>query len=212
MRSLFKIFLSGLITLTSITANSWQEADEIYTIYVSSISWHTGIVIPVGTFPDKLWPEQGNYLDAAFLEIGWGDADYFSNESFNPWYALKAVAWPTSSVLQIRPIYGKVETFYSNTNLAKIEICREQLDGLRNYLIGEFELNENGEIMPVTPGPSNSYFYKGSSSYYFPKNSNVWVARALKESGFSIDPIWYQTTGKVVRKAGELGELILEKN
>jgi hypothetical protein len=53
MRSLFKIFLFGLITLTSLTANSWQEPDEKHTIYVSSISWHTGIVIPVGTFPEK---------------------------------------------------------------------------------------------------------------------------------------------------------------
>ena len=194
------------------TANSWQEPEGKYTIYISSISWHTGIVVPVEIFPEYIWPERHNYSDAAYLEIGWGDADFFTDESFNPWYALKAVFWPTSSALQINPIYGKVEAFYPNTNLARIEISEEQLHKLRNYLLDEFDLTEDGKVILVTAGPANSYFYKGSSSYYFPKNSNVWVAKALKESGFSLHPIWYQTTGKVVRKAGEFGELILEKD
>lgn len=211
MQNLIKILFFGVLGLTSLTAKSWQEPEEKHSIYVSSISWHTGIIIPVGTFPKGIWPENHNYANAAYLEIGWGDRDFFTNYNFNPWYALKAVFWPTPSVLQINPIYGKVEAFYSNTNLSKIEFSEEQLQKLKNYLLNEFELTEDGKIIPFTAGPSNSFFYKGSSHYYFPKNSNVWAARALRESGFSLSPIWYQTTGKVVRKAGEFGEMVLEK-
>lgn len=212
MNNLRKSLFFGFFALTAFTAKGWQEPDEKYTIYASSISWHTGIVVPSGIFPENIWPKQHNYSNAAYLEIGWGDADYFPNEGFNPWYALKAVFWPTSSVLQIKPIYGKVEAFYSNTDVAKIEISREQLQRLKNYLIGEFELDDNKKIIPATAGPSTSYFFKGSSYYYFPKNSNVWVARALKKAGFSISPIWYQTTGQVVKKAAEFGEMVLEEN
>jgi uncharacterized protein (TIGR02117 family) len=212
MQKIFKIILFFVLTSTAMQAQAWQEPEEKHSIYVSSISWHTGIVVPVDIFPEDIWPEKQKYSDAAYLEIGWGDADYFPSRSFNPWYALKAIVWPTSSVIQIKPIYGKVEAFYPNTNVAEIDISKEQMQNLRKYLLGEFELGHNGKIIPVTAGPSGSYFYKGSSSYYFPKNSNVWAAKALKEAGFSINPIWYQTTGQVVRKAGKFGEMILEKD
>lgn len=212
MHNLLKKILFVFLVLSALTAKGWQEPDRTYTIYISSISWHTGVVVPAGTFPESIWPKQHNYSDAAYLEIGWGDADYFTNDGFNPWYALKAIFWPTSSVLQIKPIYGKVEAFYSNTDVARIFISEEQLQKLKNYLTEEFELDKNGKIIPATAGPSNSYFFQGSSSYYFPKNSNVWAARALKETGYDINPLWYQTTGQVVKKAGEFGEMILEKN
>lgn len=212
MQRLAKIHLLCLFLLIFLPARAWQEPDEKHSIYVSSISWHTGIVIPTSTFPENIWPREINYANAAWLEIGWGDADYFPAEGFNPWFALKAVFWPTSSVLQIKPVYGPVEASYSNTNVAKLEIDNEQLEKIKDYLIGEFELSGNAKLIPVTAGPSNSYFFKGSSSYYFPKNSNVWAAKALKDTGFSLNPFWYQTTGKVVRKAGEFGEMVVEKD
>lgn len=211
MQNLFKILFLVLLNLTFFTANSWQEPEEKDSIYVSSIGWHTGIVVPLEIFPESIWPEKHNYSEAAYLEIGWGDAQYFPNKNFNLWYALKAVFWPTPSVLLITPIYGKVESFYYNTNVAKIAVGGEQLNRLKKYLLEEFELNEKTELMPVTAGPSNGHFFKGSSSYYFPKNSNVWIARALEKTGFSLNPCWYQTTGQVVRKAGEFGELVIEK-
>ncbi|MCM4159749.1 DUF2459 domain-containing protein [Antarcticibacterium flavum] len=212
MHRLDKIPLLCLFLLLFLPAKAWQQPNEKHSIYVSSISWHTGIIVPAATFPESIWPPEINYKNAAWLEIGWGDMDFFSAKGFNPWHAIKAAFWPTSSAMQIKPIYGPVETAYSNTNLAKLKIDKEQLDKLRNYLLRELKLNEDAKLIPVTAGPSNSYFFKGSSSYYFPKNSNVWVAKALKETGFSLTPIWYQTTGKVVRKAGEFGELVMEKD
>lgn len=212
MQNFLKKLLLVYLFFSAFTAKGWQEPYEKYSIYVSSISWHTGIVVPSNIFPASIWPRQHNYSNAAFLEIGWGDEDFFSNPGFNPWYALKAVFWPTPSVIQIRPIYGRVETSYYKNDVAKIEISGEQLQRLRNYLLEEFELDQNGKVIPATAGPSNSYFFKGSSSYYFPKNSNVWAARAIKKAGFPIRPIWYQTTGQVVKKAAEFGEMILEED
>ncbi|HZM35285.1 MAG TPA: DUF2459 domain-containing protein [Burkholderiales bacterium] len=38
---------------------------------------------------------------AAYVEIGWGDRDYYPAEGFNLWYAIKAIAWPSASVLHV---------------------------------------------------------------------------------------------------------------
>jgi len=35
------------------------------------------------------------------VEVGWGDRDYYPAPGFNVWYAFKAVAWPTPSVLHV---------------------------------------------------------------------------------------------------------------
>lgn len=199
-----------LLFLLAHSTNAFQEQGSKNSIYVISISWHTGIVVPAASFPDTLWREGHNYSDAQYLEIGWGDSDFFTQKKFNLWYALKSVFWPTPSAIQIKPIYQNVEKFYTNTHVAKIEVHDEQLKQLIAYLVEELELDEDGKILPVTAVYGND-FYKSSSLYYFPKNSNVWAARALKRTGFSLRPIWYQTTGQVVKKAGKIGELIMEE-
>lgn len=208
-RTKMKILLFLFLILSATSLRAYQEQEDKHTIYVSSLSWHTGIVVPAESFPDSLWREGHNYENAHYLEIGWGDADFFTQEAFNIWYALKAVFWPTPTAIQIKPIYQNAENHYYNTNVAKIEISDEQLQNLTSFLVEELELDENGKIIPAK-GDSGRNFYKGSSSYYFPKNSNVWAARALKKAGFSINPIWYQTTGQVVKKASKIGEMIIE--
>ncbi len=98
-------FLCLLFFVTGPLAS--QEIEEHCEFYVSSISWHTAIIIPASTFPDSLWPSDYNFSDAGFLEIGWGEADYYPNDTFNIWYAFKSIFWPTSSVLHINPIHRR---------------------------------------------------------------------------------------------------------
>jgi uncharacterized protein (TIGR02117 family) len=188
-----------------------EGLDNKHVIYVSSISWHTGIVVPGYALPDSLWTEDHNYAATSYLEIGWGDEDFFTHEGFNLWYAFKAVFWPTSSALHINPIYGRIEDHYFDTDVVRIALNDEQLQRLIYYLVAEFELDENGKVIPVAEGfYRDSHFYKGNSSYYFPNNSNVWVARAFKRAGFSIGPIWHQTTGSVLNKVQHFGDLVVE--
>lgn len=200
-----------ILLFTASLGIAQQQSGEPHTIYVSSISWHTGIVVPAYSMPDSLWPEGHHYPQDSYLEIGWGEADYFPNEGFNLWYALKSAFWPTSSVLHVNPIGVHVENYYTATDVVRIEVNEAQLNQLIYYLIEEFELDGEGMAIPSEPGLQvDSYFYEGSSSYYFPNNSNVWAARALKRAGFSISPIWYQTTGWVLNKAEDFGRLVVE--
>lgn len=200
-----------LLLLTTALVSAQPLNREAHTIYVSSISWHTGIVVPAYSMPDSLWPEEHAYPEDAYLEIGWGEADYFPHEGFNLWYAIKSVFWPTSSVLHVNPIREQVESYYTATDVVRITVNDEQLRQLIHYLTGEFELDEDGKAVPSQEGLYvDSYFYKADRSYYFPNNSNVWAARALKRTGYSISPIWYQTTGWVLNKAENFGVRVVE--
>lgn len=176
------------------------------TIYVVSISWHTGVVVPGHCLPGSIWPQGYDYSQAAYLEIGWGDRDFYQDLSFNPWNAIKAALWPTSSVLHVNPIPENVEKYYQNSEVVRLQVTGEELDALTKYLLGHFDFNEEGKLIPLQPGIHyDSQFFAGRTSYYFPKNSNVWSARALKQAGFSNTPVLLQTTGMVIKKADNYG-------
>lgn len=189
-----------------------QEQKDRHVIYISSISWHTGIVVPAYTIPNSFWSPGHDYSEAPYLEIGWGEADYYPYEGFNFWYAVKSVFWPTSSVIHINPLHREIEDYYFDTEVVKIEINNEQLEELRKYITEALKLDKNGRIIPAAKGKyADSYFYNAVEKYYFPKTSNVWAARALKRMNYSISPFWYQTTGCLLNKAKDYGEPVVKE-
>ncbi len=188
--------------------------EKRHTIYVASISWHTGIIVPGYSIPDSLWPVQHNFSKFDYLEIGWGDRDFYQHPKFNLWYIIKAVLWPTPTALHIVPLKEEnIEINYIDTKVVKLKITQKELNDLSHFLVSQFELNEQGKVIPLNEGfYINSQFFAGSGKYYFPKNSNVWAAKALKTAGFSFTPIFYQTTGMVVNKADNFGKVVVDKD
>lgn len=202
-------FLWGIILFFSARE---LRGEEEHTIYVASISWHTGIIVPAAALPDSMWPAQHDYSKADYLEIGWGDRDFFQHPGFNLWYAFKAIFWPTKTALHVLPLHGdNILSNYLNTTVVRLKISQESMDALSRFLVAHFELTDRGKAVPLKEGfYYTSQFFAGSAKYYFPKNSNVWAARALKCAGFPLTPIFYQTTGLVVNKAARFGEVVVE--
>jgi hypothetical protein len=182
----------------------------MHTIYVAKISWHTGLIVPTYTLPDSIWPAQFDISEYEYLEIGWGDRDYYQHPKFNIWYAFKALFWPTSTAIHILPLLERhIQPTYGSTKLVRLDINDSELDSLTRFLLSQFKLNENGKIIPLAQGfYQTSQFFAGSTKYFFPKNSNVWAAMALKRAGFKYTPIFFQTTGMVVNRADNYGEIV----
>lgn len=207
-----QILIFYIFLLSGLLLKAQEKTEEQHAIYVASISWHTGIVVPAYSLPDSIWPPGYDYSGPSYLEIGWGDRDFYQHRGFNIWYAFKATFWPTSSALHVNPLPENIQSYYTNTRVVKIEVTEEQLNDISRYILEHFEFNEKGRFIPLEAGIySDSQFFAGSTKYYFPKNSNVWVARALKRAGFSITPIFYQTTGWVLNKAEKFGKAVVDE-
>lgn len=192
--------------------NPQPEIPQKETIYVASISWHTGVVVPGYCLPDSIWPEGHDYSQEAYLEIGWGDRDFYQDLGFNFWYGVKAALWPTPSVIHVNPLPENVGNYYYNTEAVQLEVDRKELQTLTRFLLKHFDFNEEGKLIPLQSGIYNdSQFFAGRTSYYFPKNSNVWAAQALKRAGLPNIPILLQTTGMVINKADNHGERVGKK-
>ena len=56
-------------------------ADETRTIHVVSNGWHAGIVVARADWPERRTPEFADLASAPFVEIGWGDREYYPASS-----------------------------------------------------------------------------------------------------------------------------------
>ncbi|MFP4293192.1 MAG: DUF2459 domain-containing protein [Cyclobacteriaceae bacterium] len=192
------------------TSTAPTSADTIE-IYLVSQGWHTGLVVPNHCLPDTLWPEAHDFSEYPHLLFGWGDKDFYQNEGFNLWYGTKALLWPTPSVMQVMGLHRLTNLQYYAGETILLKISPEELNALCAYFLEEFTLSEAGYFVPLKEGLfRNSRFFAAETSYYFPKNSNVWTARALEQAGFDLSPVFHQFKGSLIRRMKQEGELVYE--
>lgn len=213
VRRMMLIVLSGL--LLAACGGVTREAAQIATpqqIYVVSQGWHSGLVVPSVCLPDSIWPMAHPFDEYPYLQVGWGDKDFYqSKEGFNLWYGVKAAVWPTESALQVVGLRKISNLQYYASQTISLALEDQQLDSLCNFILSEFARDSTGILIPLQDGLfGESRFFLGSRTYYFPRNSNVWTARALKQAGLDINPIWYQTQGALMRRVREEGEVVYE--
>jgi hypothetical protein len=70
--------------------------------------WHAGVVIKISDIPGDLVPERRDFPEAEYLEFGWGEWDFYQARGFNLGYALKALLFPSKSVLHVVGFGGSV--------------------------------------------------------------------------------------------------------
>ncbi|MGK7397571.1 MAG: DUF2459 domain-containing protein [Candidatus Cyclobacteriaceae bacterium M3_2C_046] len=186
---------------------------EQHTIYVASISWHTGLLIPGEALPDSIWPGRTNFSQFEYLEIGWGDRDFYQHPKFNLWFAAKAIFWPTKTALHVFPLKDEAISMNYLGKVVQLQVTDEELRALADFVLSSFQYTEQGKLIPLKDGIyANSQFFAGAKKYFFPKNSNVWAAKSLKKAGFKFAPILFQTTEMVLNRADNFGKIVHKKD
>ncbi|MFC2088069.1 DUF2459 domain-containing protein [Calditrichota bacterium] len=187
------------------------RTDSLNTFYVVGHDWHTGIIIHTADIPDSLRPRHHHFPQTRYLEIGWGDKDFYQNPSseIDYYLAIKAALWPTESVLHINGFDKSVEEYYYFSELIRFEISLEQFKNLYLFIFKTFARDSVGNEIWIGKGHYNdSQFFLGEDKYYFPKTCNVWTAQAINRAGFDISPFRFQTAENLIDYLHNIGEYI----
>lgn len=51
--------------------------DRAYPVWVVRHRWHTGLVVRREDVPADIWPERDDFPGAEYLEVGWGERDFY---------------------------------------------------------------------------------------------------------------------------------------
>lgn len=180
-------------------------------VYIVHNGWHASFVVRREDVPPPVWPESGDFPEATYLEVGWGDKDYYMSSRFNLWYAFKALFWPTRSVLHIVGFNEPLSAFFPESEIVQIDLAPESFARLCDTVHDSYAHDDRGRTIPLGPGRyGNSLFYLSDEKYHLFKTSNVWTARALRSAGVPVHPGRSITAGGLAAQVRRFGRLLPE--
>jgi len=176
-------------------------------IYVVSHGWHTGVVVPASAIVPGLWPERADFPHAEYLEVGWGDRDFYMAPGFDLGLALKALAWPSASVLHVVGFRTSVRRNFPQSEVIELALSRGQLEALVRFIAGSHARTGGERAAPLAHGLyGDSRFYPAREPFHLFRTCNVWTARALQAAGFPIRAFLALSAGSVMSQIAPFGQ------
>ena len=175
--------------------------DKRRSIFVVNYGWHTAIVIRKSDLSEKTLPEVGDFPDANYLEIGWGDRDYYQAVDAGLGLALKAAFWSSGSVLHVVGIKGAMDHYFAGSEIVEIMLGDEMFQRLSDFISGTFLRPDPAAPAQARPGHyPTSRFYPASGKFHLFRTCNTWVAEALGSAGLPLNPGFVFTAGSLMTR------------
>lgn len=162
-------------------------AGDGVTIYVVSHGWHTGIVIRMADVAPGAWPEAQDFAHAEYLEVGWGDRDYYQARDPGFVDALAAAFAAKPGVLHIAGFRGDVRRMFPASDIVALRVPPQGLADLVARLRASYERDPAGRAIMLGAGLyGDSRFYGSVERFHLFRTCNVWTAEVLRAAGLPI--------------------------
>ncbi len=169
------------------------------TVFVVSHGWHTGFVVPAKAMQRKIHGLNTRFQRASYIEFGWGDEQFYQASEITTGLTLRAILWPTESVIHAVGVPDNVAGFYQANQLETLCLKGEDFQALIEFIVNSFYRNKSGQVIPLQAGLyGDSQFYMGAGQYYLTNTCNSWTAKGLASAGFNISPVFKQTAGSIM--------------
>ena len=170
-------------------------------VYVVAHGWHAGIVVPRDRQPVLAWPVAADFPDAEYLEVGWGDKDFYMSREPDSGMALKAALGATATVLHVAGFRGAVHDEFPNSEIVPIRLSSPAFARLSGYVADSFAVDASGSTAALKDGLyGGGRFYPSRDTYSLFNTCNVWTAKALRSAGCPVTPAASITLGSLLRQ------------
>jgi len=204
------IFLSGCATSVK-SLYPPKTCEEKKTIYVDSHGWHTGIIIKTEDLQGYLKDLSTDFKGANYLEIGWGDKGFYQTNEITSGLTVKAIFWPTDSILHIVGFYNSPEIAFSQSEVVKINISNNGLIEMLKFIENTFDRDSDNSFIRSKNGLYGwSNFYKAKGNYHVFSTCNNWVAKSIRRTGFPISSFYAATASNVMYQLDNYSENLIE--
>jgi uncharacterized protein (TIGR02117 family) len=168
-------------------------------VYIVRQGLHTGFVVPATTIQSQLPQLYERFANTPYLEFGWGDKEYYQAEEITSGLTMRAIFWPTESVVRAVSIPERPDIHFTDNEVEALCLDSKQYSLLIGFIEHSFYQDNQGNIIKSDNGTNvNSQFYQGEGHYYLFNTCNNWTARGLKSAGLDISPAFKLTAGSVM--------------
>jgi uncharacterized protein (TIGR02117 family) len=185
---------------------------DVVPIFLVDHGMHTGLAVAAADLDLDRWPQARALAAAGYVELGWGDAEYFQADDPSVLTAIDAFVTPGPSVLHVATFAAAPPARFPHDEVLRLGVARERFPALQRYLQDAFALDADGAVVVTSPGDygAGSNYVRANGLYYFPNTCNVWTARALAAAGLPVVPevaistrnLMYQTRRLALRVDG----------
>jgi uncharacterized protein (TIGR02117 family) len=183
--------------------------EPIRPIYVVNHGWHTGIAVRRADIPEAVWPQHRDLRASEYVEVGWGNRDFYLAPKGTVWLALRAAVWPTAGVLHVVGFDGPVERFFGGREIVEVLVSDRGFHQLAVVIQEAYAKDDAGMPIVVSPGQyANSSFYVAREKYYLLKTCNTWTVMALQAAGLPVARLSVVTAASAIGEARRFGRVL----
>ena len=182
-----------------------------YSFFVGKRGWHSSITVERAAIPKGTWPPgvvERTFAGSRYLEVGWGDADFYMARHPTVLTALDAALLPGPSVLLVVGLDPPLETALPWSGLERVTCSRAEFRSLCRAIGATFQRDKNGNAQVVGTGLYGrmSRFYPAHGLYYCLQTCNHWTTQMMVAGGLpaSLAPTETASSGAVVAQARRL--------
>lgn len=168
-------------------------------VYVTSHGWHTGFVIPAVDMQERIPELKLRFPDSKYIEFGWGDKGFYQSSEITSGLTLRAIFWPTESVIHAVALSENPYSYFSGSQVEKVCLSEKGYASLLQFIENSFfKTNTNKLVMLKSGIYGDSQFYKGEGDYYLMNTCNKWTAKGLSSTGLGISTAFKLTASSVM--------------
>lgn len=174
---------------------------EWRSVQVVNHGLHTGLLIARADLLDVLPGLAEAFDDGDFLELGWGDEEFYRAAQPTLGLTLQALFWPSASALHVLKVAGDPRRQFAGRELIEIRLAEHGYRQLLGFVAARFARSAQGALLVLGPGQyAGSRFYRAEGSYSLLYTCNTWVAEALATGGCPLAFASTVTAGQVMTR------------
>ena len=162
--------------------------DSEKVIYLVKMRWHTGIIFKTGQVDTAAWRFIKDFKNYEYVDVGWGDEQFYQHPGFDIDLALRALFIETNSTMRISGINRGIQEYLQSTDYAERLILTDKAYQLLcSYVQSTYSVKKNRPVILSEHFNGGVKFYKAKGYYTLMNTCNTWIARALKSAGYQIN-------------------------
>jgi uncharacterized protein (TIGR02117 family) len=201
------VALAAGCTIPSATAWPPLEQEVVKPVWVVRHGWHTRVAVRRADVDPSIWPEIRDLGDVGYVEVGWGDRDFYPKDAPSIWDTIDPVIRRTPAALHVGGFDRPPADFLPGIPVVRVGVPAVGFDRLTRFIHEHYELDDRGRPVRIRAGHyERSWFYRASGRYHVLNNSNNWTIRALQAAGAPVNPARALTAGNAIEQAARIGE------
>lgn len=204
-----KFFFALYLLTCTYWINTLSKEPDSVDVYLVKENWHTGIMFEINDYTIKVLPALNLVKDFLYVDIGWGDADFYQAQGIDLFLAAKALLIPTPTVIRIDGYKFPIEKIIEWREFAiKFRFSVEEFSKLIKFINDHIVYEEGKPVITKHEADSPVYFIKSLGEYHLLRTCNTWVAQAINSTSFDVDTFGLVTASQLYAKYAKYGKVL----